>query len=162
MSYLALLLLSFTVLAYALVGGVFLAFSDFIMRSLARASDVAGAEVMQIINREVFHWVFMTLFLGMSGVSVAVLGYALFALDGASGALIAAAGAVYLVGCFGVTVRFNVPLNNALEKFDLNDSAVLPFWLDTYVPSWSRWNTVRTLSCVVASALLLAGLVQTS
>ena len=47
-------LLQFAVLAYALLGGVFLAFSDFIMRSLAHTSGMGGVEVMQVINREVF------------------------------------------------------------------------------------------------------------
>lgn len=42
------------VLAYALVGGVFLAFSDFIMRALSVTSGHGGAEAMQAINREVF------------------------------------------------------------------------------------------------------------
>ena len=54
------------VLAYALVGGVFLAFSDFIMRALSVTSGYGGAEAMQAINREVFRWVFMTLFLGLA------------------------------------------------------------------------------------------------
>ena len=63
MSPLIFILLQFSVLAYAALAGVFLAFSDFIMRSLARTSGTGGIEAMQIINREVFRWVFMTLFL---------------------------------------------------------------------------------------------------
>jgi len=47
-------LTQFAILAYALVGGVFLAFSDFIMRSLSLTSGVGGVEAMQVINREVF------------------------------------------------------------------------------------------------------------
>jgi hypothetical protein len=31
---------------------------------------------MQVINREVFRWVFMALFLGMAAVSVVIAGYA--------------------------------------------------------------------------------------
>jgi uncharacterized membrane protein len=66
------IMLQFAVLAYALVAGVFLAFSDFIMRSLALTGGVGGVEAMQVINREVFRWVFMTLFLGMAAGSVAL------------------------------------------------------------------------------------------
>ena len=40
-------------LAFGLLGGVFLAFSDFIMRSLAQVSGSGGVEAMQAINREV-------------------------------------------------------------------------------------------------------------
>lgn len=63
MSPLTLYLAHLAVLAYALVGGVFLAFSDFIMRSLAQTD---GVDTMQAINREVFHWAFMVLFLGLA------------------------------------------------------------------------------------------------
>jgi uncharacterized membrane protein len=30
--------------------------------------------------------------------------------------------------------------------------------MGTYLPRWTFWNTVRTLACAVASALLLFGL----
>ena len=72
MSTTILILLHIAVLAYALVAGVFLAFSDFIMRSLAITSGSGGVEAMQAINREVFRWIFMTLFLGMAAGSAAI------------------------------------------------------------------------------------------
>jgi len=107
-------LLQLSILAYALVAGVFLAFSDFIMRSLALSGGEGGVEAMQVINREVFRWVFMALFLGIAAVSVLIAGYAWVTLYGFAGALIGVAALVYLVGCFGVTVAFNVPMNEAL------------------------------------------------
>ncbi|MEM9441833.1 MAG: hypothetical protein AAGA73_15430 [Pseudomonadota bacterium] len=68
-------LCQFVILAYALLGGVFLAFSDFIMRSLANTGGTGGIEAMQVINREVFRWVFMALFLGMAAGSLFLVGY---------------------------------------------------------------------------------------
>ena len=147
-----------SILAYALIGGVFLAFSDFIMRSLANTGGVGGVEAMQVINREVFRWVFMTLFIGMAGVSILISGYAAAQLGGPAGTLIALAGIVYIVGCFGVTVVFNVPMNEALAQMDLTSSATREYWQGTYLPRWTYWNTVRALACVVAAALLLFGL----
>jgi len=87
-------LLQFAILAYALVGGVFLAFSDFIMRSLSLTGGTGGVEAMQVINREVFRWVFMALFLGMAAVSLAIAGYGAANLKHPAGALILAAGLV--------------------------------------------------------------------
>ena len=112
MSTIMILFLHLSVLAYALVAGVFLAFSDFIMRSLAITSG--GAEAMQAINREVFRWIFMTLFLGMAAGSVAIAVYSWISFDGLAGVLVLAAALVYLVFCFGVTVVLNVPMNEAL------------------------------------------------
>jgi uncharacterized membrane protein len=32
------------------------------------------------------------------------------------------------------------------------------YWLQTYVPRWTFWNSVRTLACILSAALLLVGL----
>lgn len=155
------LLLPVSILAYALVGGVFLAFSDFIMRSLSLTAGTGGAEAMQAINREVFRWVFMTLFLGMAAISVILVGYAATRLGTPANLLILLAGLVYLLGSFGVTVVFNVPMNKALADMDPSQAATQDYWVGTYLPRWTFWNSVRTLACALAAALLLAGLVWT-
>ena len=143
------------ILAYALVGGVFLAFSDFIMRSLANAN---GVEAMQVINREVFRWVFMTLFIGMAPVSLGIALYGATFIGSGPGLLLGLAGLVYFIGCFGVTVIFNVPLNEALAKMDPELEATRHFWSGTYVPRWTFWNSVRTVASSASAALLLFAL----
>ncbi|TDL84625.1 anthrone oxygenase family protein [Meridianimarinicoccus aquatilis] len=151
-------LMQFAIIAYALVGGVFLAFSDFIMRSLALTGGHGGVEAMQVINREVFRWVFMALFLGMAAVSVIVAGYGAFGLSGPVGTLIMMAGLVYLIGCFGVTVFFNVPMNEALAGMEMSLDTTRDYWLQTYIPRWTFWNSVRTFASAVSAAQLLFGL----
>ena len=151
-------ILQVSILAYALVAGVFLAFSDFIMRSLAITGGIGGVEAMQVINREVFRWIFMTLFLGMAVVSLGLAGYAWVGLGGAAGALILGAALVYLIGCFGVTVVFNVPMNQALAGMDLSSEATRAYWLQTYVPRWTFWNSVRTVAAALSAGLLLFGM----
>lgn len=158
MSPFFIIVIQFTIVAYALVGGVFLAFSDFIMRSLAITGGVGGVEAMQVINREVFRWIFMSLFLGLVPVSLVVIGYSVINLAMPASMLIALAGCVYLIGCFGVTIAFNVPMNESLAKMDLGSSATRNYWTDTYVPRWTLWNTVRTGACMVSALLLLFGL----
>ena len=151
-------LMQFAILAYALVGGVFLAFSDFIMRSLSLTGGVGGVEAMQVINREVFRWVFMALFLGMAAVSLVISGYAAISLSGPAGTLILLSGLVYLFGCFGVTVVFNVPMNEALAGMDIAAEATQSYWMGTYLPRWTFWNSVRTIACGLSALLLMTGL----
>ncbi|PYG32583.1 DUF1772 domain-containing protein [Pelagimonas varians] len=158
MSPFLLVFLQFSVLAYALVGGVFLAFSDFLMRSLAQSAGIGGVEAMQTINREVFRWVFMALFLGMAAVSVLIVIYSATSLAGAPGMLILLGALVYLLGCFAVTVFFNVPMNESLAAMDLTSEATRTYWTGTYLPRWTTWNTVRTIACVLSAALMLFGL----
>jgi len=158
MSFLILLVLQFTILAYALVSGVFLAFSDFIMRSLAHTGGVGGVGAMQVINREVFRWVFMALFIGMAPLSLLIAGYGGFYVGSGPGTLMVLAGLIYFIGCFGVTVFFNVPMNEALAAMDISDPATQEYWTETYLPRWTFWNTVRTIASAVSAGLLMFGL----
>lgn len=146
-----------SILAYAALGGVFLAFSDFIMRALAKTSGTGGVEAMQVINREVFHWVFMVLFIGMAPVSLLLGTYGAIWLGGTAGVLMTLAALAYLLGCFGVTVGRNVPMNEALAGMDLTDAATGTYWTGTYLPRWTIWNSVRTVACFASAALLLGG-----
>ena len=152
------LALQFAIIIYALVGGVFLAFSDFIMRSLARTGGAGGVEAMQVINREVFRWVFMTFFIGMAPISLAIAAYGGFVIEGGAGTLLLLAGLTYFVACFGVTVLFNVPMNEALAKMDTASKSTREYWADTYLPRWTFWNTVRTFASTVSAMLLLSAL----
>ena len=151
-------LIQIAIISYAVVAGVFLAFSDFIMRSLFLTSGIGGVEAMQVINREVFRWVFMTLFIGMAPVSLAIAGYGGFIVGNGPGALLVLAGLTYFVGCFGVTVFFNVPMNEALAGMEASSASARDYWTGTYLPRWTFWNTVRTVASTISAALLLFGL----
>ena len=151
------LLTQFSILAYGILVGVFLAFSDFIMRSLAQTSGTGGVEAMQVINREVFRWIFMVLFLGLVPISLFLVAYGLTSFDGTARALIVLAGMAYLIGSFGVTIRFNVPMNEALAGMELSSEVTRHYWTTTYLPRWTFWNTVRTVACGLSAALLLFG-----
>ncbi|SPJ26133.1 anthrone oxygenase family protein [Palleronia abyssalis] len=153
-----LLLLQGAVLAYALVAGVFLSFSDFIMRSLSRTSGSAGVEAMQTINREVFRWVFMALFLGLAVASIGLAAYGGIVVRGGVGMLMMLAGSIYLFGCFGVTIFFNVPMNETLARMIAAEHATSAYWTGTYLPRWTFWNTLRTVACVLSAILLLMAL----
>lgn len=152
-------LLQLSILAYAIVAGVFLAFSDFIMRSLALTHGTGGLEAMQVINREVFRWVFMALFLGMATVSAGLVVYGALHISGGPGALILLGALIYLLGCFAVTVFFNVPMNEALAGMEPSTEATRDYWTSIYLPRWTMWNTVRTIACVVAAATMLVGVI---
>ncbi|MFY0618952.1 DUF1772 domain-containing protein [Shimia sp.] len=160
MSTIFILLIQCAILSYTFVAGVFLAFSDFVVRSLRKTSGHGGVEAMQAINREVFRWVFMTLFLGLAAVSLVITAYGAIALSGLSRTLIMLAGLFYLVGCFGVTIFFNVPMNKALAQMEMTGTKTQDYWLQTYVPCWTFWNSVRTMACSTSATLLLVGLVR--
>ncbi|MDF1671298.1 MAG: DUF1772 domain-containing protein [Roseovarius sp.] len=149
-----LVLIQVSVVVYALVAGVFLAFSDFVMTSLAKAEPAGAIQSMQIINREVFQTIFMVLLLGMSAVSPMIVLYAIGTDIGGAQNWIMAAGALYFAGTFIVTLVFNVPMNNRLDRMQFDSNEAAAYWLH-YVPNWRFWNWVRAIAAALASLCLL-------
>jgi len=156
-----LILCGVSVIASGLVAGVFLTFSDFVMKSLAAAEPAAGIEAMQIINRKVFRTVFMVLLLGMSALSLVLAGYAYVSASGPGANWAIAGGGLYFVGVFIVTLVGNVPMNTRLEGMDYKSVEVASYWR-TYVPVWSRWNSVRTVASAAAAVCFLIACIQSA
>jgi uncharacterized membrane protein len=68
-----------------------------------------------------------------------------------------AASLFYLVGCFGFTMWFNVPLNNQLAAVAPAQEAAL--W-SRYLDVWTFWNHVRTLASIASAILFTAALLM--
>lgn len=135
----------------ALLAGVYFAFSTFIMDALARVGTLAGIEVMQKINFVIVRSPFIILFAASTFAAIALAIAGLRGPDQPQGLAMAAGGAVYLIGMFGVTVLFNVPLNNTLAALD-PAGAVDAAW-SNYLSKWTAWNHIRTAACLLASLL---------
>ncbi|AKI01343.1 putative integral membrane protein [Hoeflea sp. IMCC20628] len=159
MSLWFILLSAASVLAYAAIGGVLLAFSDFLMRSFNLVTGQGGIESMQVLNVEIMRSIFMVLFMGLTLVSLIIVVYAAVNLAGTPRLLLMLAGSLYLVGVFALTAAGNVPLNNQLAALAPATPQALEFWKQAYMTRWVSLNTVRTIACMLASGLTLAALV---
>ncbi|MCV3207945.1 DUF1772 domain-containing protein [Mesorhizobium sp. YC-39] len=132
-----------------IVGGVFFAFSNFIMPALARLPAAGGITAMNSINITVITPLFMTALFGTGLVCLVLIAGAVIGW-GQPGSLWLLAGALlYLVGNPIVTMVFNVPLNNALATVDPASVNGATVWT-TYLRDWVMWNHVRTITAVVA------------
>ena len=138
-----------------LVAGIFFGFSSFVMRALGRLSAGNGIAAMQSINIVVINPIFMLAFMG-TGVICLVLSIGAYSWwIGMQGrGLIAIAGILYVFGCIGVTMRCNVPLNNALAAAQPESPQAAELWT-RYLRDWTFWNHVRTLASLIASILFI-------
>ncbi|MFS2319246.1 DUF1772 domain-containing protein [Maricaulis sp. D1M11] len=130
------------------VGGVFLAFSDFVMRGLDQAGDEAATLAMQGINRTVLRSVFLLQFFLLLP-AFSALAWWSWTTGMESRWLIAASALVYALGCFLVTVAGNVPMNNRLAAMSASDAENSGYW-QVYLHRWTRLNHVRTFACLLA------------
>ena len=155
--WLEILLLVTATTGSGLVGGIFFAFSNFIMKALAQAPATAGAEVMQRINVTVLNPLFFTVFFGI-GVIALIVAVATPNIWNDPGAVLSRiAAALYLFGTLGVTIVRNVPLNEKLAITTLADAALSPTWTH-YLQAWTWWNHVRTIAALLAAALFAAAI----
>jgi uncharacterized membrane protein len=140
------------------IGGVFFAFSNFVMAALARLAPAEGIHAMQAINVTVLNRLFLGTFMGTGVLSLAAIVIALLRWDGLGSLCAALGGATYVLGSILVTMRGNVPLNNALMRVTQADALGEATW-HSYLRDWTRWNHVRTVACFIAMALFILALV---
>jgi uncharacterized membrane protein len=137
--------------ACGVMGGVFFAFSTFVLRALGYVPAAVGIRAMQSINVYAVTVVFMTALFG-TGLACAVLAvYAATAGREAATLPIILGAATYLFGSIVVTIAFNVPLNNSLAALDPDAGDAVWVWA-RYRRQWLAWNHVRTGSAILASA----------
>ena len=161
MDQLFILLVILCALGSGAIGGVFFAFSNFVMPALARLAPAEGIHAMQAINVTVLNRLFLGTFMGTGLLSLAAIIVALLRWDGLSSLCAVLAGATYLLGSILVTMRGNVPLNKALARIGEADTLGEATWR-SYLTDWTKWNTVRTLACFVAMALFVVALLSFS
>ena len=140
------------------VGGVFLAFSAFVMKALAQLPAPQGIAAMQRINVVVLNSLFLGLLVGTAALALICILAGFFPWGETKSILLLATGIAYVVGAFGVTVVFNVPRNERLARMDPESEEAKTYW-PVYHREWLRWNHVRTAASLVAAfcaALALA------
>ena len=96
------------------MGGIFFAFSAFIMKALGRLPPAQGIAAMRSINVTVINPLFMTAFFGPAAGCVVLTVSALLGWQRPSSVFLIVGSLLYLFGTILVTGGFNVPRNNAL------------------------------------------------
>lgn len=142
-----------TILGCALVAGIFFAFSTFVMKALARLEPTQGIAAMQSINITVINPLFMTAFLGTAVACLFLAILSLLKWHQPSSLYLLLGSLLYLVGTLGVTIAFNVPLNDALAIVKPDSAEGANLWV-SYLANWTFWNHIRTIASLVAAALL--------
>jgi uncharacterized membrane protein len=132
-------------------GGVFFAFSTFVMDGLTRLPAAAGIGAMQQVNVTAVRPAFMTLLFGTAAGSAVLAVHAVRASGERSSTLLVAGAGLYLAGVVGLTVGYHVPRNDALAALDPLAPGSAAAWAD-YVTAWTRANHVRAASGLAAAA----------
>ncbi|TPM43209.1 DUF1772 domain-containing protein [Mesorhizobium sp. B2-2-3] len=133
------------------VGGVFFAFSNFVMPAMARLPAAGGIAAMNSINITVITPMFMTALFGTGLICLVLIAGAIISWQQPGSFWLLAGAVIYLVGNPIVTMVFNVPLNDALAAIDPASSNGAAVWT-TYLRDWVMWNHVRAITAITALA----------
>jgi uncharacterized membrane protein len=134
--------------------GLLFGYACSVMIALDRQEPATAIRVMRTINVVIVNPVFLAAFLGALPATLMAAGAAHLAGRDAAAGWFLAAFLVYGAGTFGVTVAFNLPLNDALARAG---DAPADVW-KRYAPAWNRWNVLRTAAGFLSVILCGLGL----
>lgn len=149
------------VVGCGLIGGVFFAFSAFVMSGLNRLPASRATAAMQSINVTAQHPPLMLALFGTAAVCGSLI-YRAVTTWGDRRALLLLIGAViYLIGAVLVTIVVNVPLNNQLAVLSPASPDASGHW-QHFITVWTLANHARAVLSLAACALLATALLQGS
>jgi uncharacterized membrane protein len=151
------IILALTTLTTALIAGLFYAYSCSINAGLGQLSDSNYILAMQSINRVIQNPLFFISFMG----TLILLPISTYLHYGQPSLnrfyLLLFATIIYAVGVIGVTALGNIPLNNMLDKFNvqsIDNEAIINVRL-SFEKAWNGFHSVRTIAAVIALVLVI-------
>jgi uncharacterized membrane protein len=140
-----------------IVGGVFFAFSGFVMAGLARLPYQQAIKAMQSINVTATRPPLMLALFGSALPCATRIVRAISTWGDRSAALLLAGAVLYLAGAVVLTVVCNVPLNNHLASLSVHAPDAAGQW-HSFVRGWTIANHVWAAASLAALACLVLAL----
>jgi uncharacterized membrane protein len=139
----------------ALMAGLFYAWSCSVMPGFARLKDREFVAAMQATNGAIQNPIFFAAFFGAP--LFLIVSIVLHSNQTPRFWFLLAAAIFYTTGTFSVTVFGNVPMNNALDRFDLASATAEETALQraNFERRWNNLNTIRTISSTAALVSVL-------
>ena len=158
MTYLDISLI-FAILFCSLVGGFIFTYSIIVMPGLSNLNNKDFLKAFQVTdavihNNQPF---FMFTWIGSIVAILTTIVASLITVGLSEAWIIILVGAAYLVGVQGITVAIHIPLNNHIQKLnieELNDKTLAHERLK-FEPKWNFFNKIRTGIAISVSILML-------
>jgi uncharacterized membrane protein len=146
-----------TALTTALIAGLFYAYSCSVNPGLGQLPAEEFIPAMQSINKAIQNPLFFLSFIG-TAILLPVCTYVHYHTPlSLKFYLLLAAAILYLAGVMGVTIFGNIPLNDALDKFNMAnaDAAEILRQKMTFTKQWNRLHAIRTVISFLSLLLVL-------
>ena len=146
------------ILFTGLTAGLCFTWSNAVTPGIGRLDNLSFLKAFQAMNRAIINGKFMIVFFGP--VILLFLNTYLFRNNSISFWVFLAAAILFFVGIGLVTIFGNVPLNEILDKSNLETLSKIELQelRNKFEQPWNNWHTIRTLSSFGAFVLLIIGM----
>ena len=151
------IILASAILLTGLMAGIFFTWSNAVKPGIGKLSDLEYLRSLQSMNRVILNKAFIGIFLGAI---IAVALVPIFHFKIASNSifwLLLLAPVIYWIGVFGVTVFGNIPLNEILDKINLESITLeeIKALRTSIEVKWNNLNLIRSISSGITFLLLI-------
>ena len=146
----------------ALVAGFLFAFACVVMPGIRELNDRDFLSAFQVMDRVIQRNqpCFMMVWVGSVAAVASATLLSFWHLVGIDHLLLMSAGAIYLIGVQLPTATVNIPLNNRVQKLDVNSLSESDVSEERtrFESQWNKWNRIRTI-CAALTLILLITLI---
>ena len=151
------IILALAILLTGLMAGIFFTWSNAVKPGIGKLSDIEYLRALQSMNRVILNNAFKIIFLGAI-IAVALVPIFYFNLYPRNIFwLFVFTLIIYWIGVFGVTVSGNIPLNEILDKTNLESitSEEIKILRKSIEVKWNNFNLIRSISSGITFILLI-------
>ncbi|MDG1346530.1 MAG: DUF1772 domain-containing protein [Crocinitomicaceae bacterium] len=151
------IILALAILLTGLMAGIFFTWSNAVKPGIGKLSDIEYLTALQSMNRVILNNAFKIIFLGAI-IAVALVPIFYFNLYPRNIFwLFVFTLIIYWIGVFGVTVSGNIPLNEILDKTNLESitSEEIKILRKSIEVKWNNFNLIRCISSGITFILLI-------
>jgi uncharacterized membrane protein len=151
------IILALAILLTGLMAGIFFTWSNAVKPGIGKLSDIEYLRALQSMNRVILNNAFKIIFLGAI-IAVALVPVFYFNLYPRNIFwLFVFTFIIYWIGVFGVTVSGNIPLNEILDKTNLESitSEEIKTLRKSIEVKWNNFNLIRCISSAITFLILI-------
>lgn len=150
-----------TIILTGLTAGLCFTWTNAVTPGIGRLDDLGYLQAFQEMNRAIINPLFLVVFFGPFLAHIANI-YLHRSQPNTVFWMLFAAGIVYVAGVVVITLFGNVPLNEILDKTDLQVSSPkqLKELRNLFETKWNRLHLIRTVTSILSFLLLILSLLQ--
>jgi len=150
------------ILLSGLLAGLMYGYDCSVVKGLAKLPDEQYVQAFRSFNTTIQNPYFMLSFMGSLLVLPVATWVSYHQYNSLAFYLLLSASLLYFIGVFGVTIGFNVPLNERLDNFPLLNATTedISAVRKAFEKPWNKYHTIRTVASIISFLLAILSLVK--